>query len=161
MIVLRYLYVLALVVWLGGMLALGGVAAPSVFAVLQGHGATAGPELAGAVIADMFRTFYRITYGCGGTMLVALAGMRVLGPKPVQFNARVAIVGSMLGAALASGFLVSGGPAREQQPARPSAATAAPRLLGLGTERVRNLSVVLLLIDVVGGLSLLYWEARE
>ncbi len=156
MIVLRYLYVLALVVWLGGMLALGGVAAPSVFAVLQEHGATAGAELAGAVIADMFRTFYRITYGCGGTMLVALAGMRVLGPKPVQFNARVAIVGSMLGAAIASG-----GPAREPSPARPPAATAAPGLRGLGAERVRDLPVVLLLIDVVGGLSLLYWEARE
>ena len=160
MIVLRYLYVLALVVWLGGMLALGGVAAPSVFAVLQGHGATAGAELAGAVIADMFRTFYRITYGCGGTMLVALAGMRVLGPKPVQFNVRAAIVALMLATALYTGLVASDDLAGQPQLAG-AAGLAAHDLRHASLHRLHNILLALLLVNVAGGLSLLYWEARE
>ena len=37
MLALRYIYVLTLVVWLGGMLTLGALVAPTIFQVLQTH----------------------------------------------------------------------------------------------------------------------------
>ena len=55
MIFLRYLYVLALVVWLGGMVVAGGVAAPSIFAVLQEWNPVEGRVLAGRVFGESSR----------------------------------------------------------------------------------------------------------
>jgi uncharacterized membrane protein len=46
MFALRYVYVLALVVWLGGMLMLGAVVAPTTFQVLQASAPATGRELA-------------------------------------------------------------------------------------------------------------------
>ena len=51
MFALRYAYVLALVVWLGGIVALGAIVAPTTFGVLQGLRPDVGRELAGAVFS--------------------------------------------------------------------------------------------------------------
>ena len=45
----RYVYILALVVWLGGMVVLGAVVAPATFQVLQASEPVTGRELGGAV----------------------------------------------------------------------------------------------------------------
>ena len=47
MLAVRYVYVLALVVWLGGMVALGAVVAPTIFQVLQAGDPANGRALAG------------------------------------------------------------------------------------------------------------------
>src|SRR5205085_12245906 len=49
MLALRYVYVLALVVWLGGMLILGALVAPTTFEILQANGGSQGRELAGVL----------------------------------------------------------------------------------------------------------------
>ena len=43
MVFLRYLYVVALVLWVGGLVVAGAVVAPSVFGVLQAWNATENP----------------------------------------------------------------------------------------------------------------------
>jgi hypothetical protein len=111
MIVLRYLYVLALVVWLGGIL-------DRIFDT-------------GDVGASVL----------GGVMLAALIGMRVLGPKPVQFNLRIVIVLIML-------VTVA------------YAAVGAPGLSMLRSSASPG-STIITTIVLAGGLSLLYWEVRE
>ena len=68
-------------------------------------------------------------------MLATLMGMRLLGPKPMHFTARFAAVASMFVIAVYSRFSVP-----NQIGRRPTA---------------------LMMISMVGGLSLLYWEARE
>jgi len=160
MIVLRYLYVLALVAWLGGMLTLALLVAPAVFAVLPAHEAMGGAALAGAVFGEILRTFHLGAYACGGVMLGTLFGMRVLGPKPVHFNARLVLVLAMLATAIYSGVSVSG--RLERLP--PSGAVSG-RAVGAvhdsPFQRLHNLSTALMMVNVAGGLSLLYWEARE
>ena len=47
MVLLRYLYVVALVLWVGGLVVAGALVAPSVFGVLQAWNATEGRVLAG------------------------------------------------------------------------------------------------------------------
>jgi hypothetical protein len=108
MIVLRYLYVLALAAWLGG------------------------------ILDRMFRARHIGPSALGVVMLAALIGMRLLGPKPVHFNIRIAIVFIMFAAALyaAFGVHVFSGP-------------------------ISDVSTIITTIVLVGGLLLLYWEARE
>src|SRR5262245_25344853 len=104
MIVLRYLYMLALVAWLGGMLALAGLAAPSIFTVLEHQGTAVGHLLAGAVFSDIQRRFQLAACVCGVVMLATLVGMRLLGPRPVHFAAQFATVFAMSAISMYSAF---------------------------------------------------------
>src|SRR6266850_6633890 len=106
MLALRYAYVLALAVWLGGMVILGAVVAPTTFGVLQSSLPSTGRELAGAVFGTMLARFHYIAYAAGGVMLVTLVAMRVLGPRPANVGVRAAIAAVMLGVALYSGMVV-------------------------------------------------------
>jgi hypothetical protein len=135
MIVLRYMYLLALVAWLGGMLVLAGLAAPSIFTVLQQQSVPVGRVAAGAVFGDILRKFQLAACLCGIVMVATLTGMRLLGPKPVHFAARFATVFAMFAVSVYSRFGVS--------------------------SRFERVSMTLLMVNVAGGLSLLYWEAKE
>src|SRR5258707_252760 len=106
MLALRYVYVLALVVWLGGMLVLGALVAPTTFEVLQASNAAAGRELAGALFRSMLARFHYIAYRARAPLLLTLGAMRVLGPRPAQGGLRAGIVAVMLGVALYSGVVV-------------------------------------------------------
>jgi uncharacterized membrane protein len=134
-ILLRYLYVLALVAWLGGMIVLAGLAAPSIFSVLDQQTVAGGRLLADAVLDDIARKFHLAAYLCGTVMLATLMGMRLLGPKPMHFAARLATVAGLCAIAVYAG-------------------------LGVPNQFGRR-PTLLLMINMVGGLSLLYWEARE
>jgi uncharacterized membrane protein len=161
MLALRYVYLLALVVWLGGMIALAALAAPAVFGVLQGSHGPAGRELAGAVFGDVLRRFHYAAYACAAVMLAALVGMKMLGPRPIGLRVRVGIVGAMLGVALWSGVGISRRiAAMQRQIGGPVAALdpSDPRRTAFG--RLHGLSTTLMLVNVAGGLALLYYEAR-
>jgi len=106
MLALRYVYILALVVWLGGMLILGAIVAPTTFEVLQAHAGTEGRELAGAVFGAALARFHYVAYAAGTVLLLTLGAMRILGPRPVHSGLRAIIVAVMLGVALYSGFVV-------------------------------------------------------
>jgi len=164
MLALRYAYVLALVVWLGGMVILGAVVAPTTFQVLQAREPTAGRMLAGEVFGSTLARFQYVAYGCGAVLFVTLVVMAVLGPRPSAFAVRTAIVVVMLGIALYSGLVVSGGIERVQRDI--GIGVAASSLPADDARRARfdhlhQLSTRLMMINVVGALLLLYWEARE
>ncbi len=108
MLMLRYAYVLALAVWLGGMVVLGAIVAPSVFQVLPAYAPVAGRALAGAVFGTVLQRFHYVAYASGGVLLVTLVGMALLGPRPRSFAIRAAIIAVMLGVALYSGVVVLG-----------------------------------------------------
>ena len=106
MLALRYVYVLALVVWLGGMVMLGALVAPTTFEVLQASAGSEGRELAGALFGSMLSRFHYVAYGAGALMLLTLGVMRVLGPRPAHSGLRAIIVIVMLAVALYSGVVV-------------------------------------------------------
>jgi uncharacterized membrane protein len=161
-VALRYVYVLALVVWLGGMLILGAVVAPTTFQVLQANAPATGRELAGALFGVMLARFHYIEYAAGALMVVTLALMRVLGPPPPHVGVRAIITALMLAVALYSGMIVL-----RQIDAVQIEAGGLPSRLPAGDGRrerfdaLHLLSTRLMMFDIAGALVLLYWEARE
>lgn len=164
MLVLRYLYVLALVVWLGGMVTLGAVVAPATFQVLQSRDAESGRVLAGAVFGTALARFHYVAYACGGVILTTLVLMAVLGPRPSGFAARTTLAAVMTATAVYSGVVVLGSVDRVQQEI---GAGVSPSSLPAGDERrvrfdqLHQLSTRLMTVTIAGALILLYWEARE
>jgi uncharacterized membrane protein len=159
---LRYVYVLALVVWLGGMIVVGAVVAPTTFQVLQASDPASGRELGGAVFSAILERFHYIAYGAGAMLLLTLAAMALLGPRPKGLAARAALVTAMLAVALYSGLVVLKGAnaIRHEVGGLPS------RLAVDDARRVRFdelhvLSTRLMMVNIVGALALLFWEARE
>jgi uncharacterized membrane protein len=162
MLALRYVYVLALVVWLGGMVILGAVVAPTTFQVLQASAPDTGRELAGVVFGATLARFHYVAYAAGGLLLVTLAAMRVLGPRPAHVGVRALIAALMLAVALYSGMVVL-----RHIDAVQVEAGGLPSRLPAGDERrgrfdaLHLLSTRLMMLNIAGALVLLYWEARE
>ncbi len=162
MLALRYVYVLALAIWLGGMVVLGAVVAPTTFQVLQAVEPSTGRLLGGAVFAAILSRFHDVAYGAGALALFALAAMALLGPRPAAFAVRSAIVALMLVVALYSGLVVL----REVNSIQREVGGLPSSLPAADERRVRfdqlhQLSTRLMVINIVGALTLLYWEAKE
>jgi len=162
MLALRYVYVLALVVWLGGMVVLGALVAPTTFEVLQAGAPDTGRVLAGEVFGSIVARFHYVAYAAGALMLVTLAAMRLLGPRPAGFAARAALVAGMLAVALYSGLIVL----RRIDTVQQEAGGRVSRLSPTDARRARfdelhRLSTRLMLLNIAGALVLLLWEARE
>jgi len=162
MLALRYATLLAIVVWSGGLLALGAIAAPAVFDVVEIWNVAGGRVLSGAIFGEVLRRFHLVSYCCGTVILLALVTRAVLGPRPRQFAVRVALAFLMLGATLYSGLVVSRNIERLQREigAAPSSLPEAdPRRTAFG--RLHGQSTALQLLPLVGGLVLIFWELRD
>ena len=162
MLALRYVYVLALVLWLGGIVVLGAIVAPSAFQVLQASDPVNGRALAGEAFGVIIGRFHYVTYGAGLILLLTLVAMAVLGPRPPAFAVRCGLIFLMLAVALYSGFIVLGNIDAIQR----EVGTLPSRLPATDLRRIRfdqlhQLSTRLMMFDMVGALVLLYWEARE
>ncbi|MCC7243645.1 MAG: DUF4149 domain-containing protein [Acidobacteria bacterium] len=162
MFVLRYLYILALGVWLGGMAVAGLVAAPEIFAVLEAWNPAEGRVLAGRIFGGILARMHPVLYTAAAVMLVTLTIRRLLGPRPVAYGVRATIISVMFGLALASGFGIS--PRVEaMQRAIGGPVTALPDTDPRRTSfyQLHGLSNLLLGATVLGALLLVFWESRE
>jgi hypothetical protein len=162
MLALRYVYLIALVVWLGGMVVLGAIVAPATFQVLQASAPDSGRALAGELFGVLVGRFHYITYAAGALLFVTLAIMAILGPRPASFAIRMGIIAVMLGVALYSGFVVL----REIDAIQSEVGRLPSLLAAADPRRIRfdhlhQLSTRLMTFNVVGALVLLYWEAKE
>ena len=162
MLALRLVYVLALAVWLGGMAILGAVVAPTIFQTLQSADAESGRALAGLAFGAILTRFHYVAYGCGALLLVMLIVIALLGPRPKHFAIRCAIVLGMLLVAAYSGVIVLG----EIDAIQREVGTLPSRLPESDPRRVRfdelhQLATRLMMVNLMGALALLYWEARE
>jgi hypothetical protein len=110
-VALRYVYVLALSLWFGGIITIGAIVSP----------------LSDVVV----RRFFLTSYVAGALVLTTLFGMALLGPRPSGFFARFAVAAGMFAVNLYAGLAL------------------------------RSLSINLLIPIVLGGLLLLFWEARD
>jgi uncharacterized membrane protein len=159
---LRYVYVLALAVWLGGMVVLGAVVAPTTFEVLQASEPATGRLLGGAVFGAILSRFHYVAYGAGILTLLALTAMALLGPRPVAFAVRWSIVALMLLVALYSGLVVLRGvDALQQEVGGLPSSLPAGDARRVRFDELHQLSTRLMMVNILGALALLYWEARE
>ena len=162
MIALRYAYVLALVVWVGGLIAAGLFVAPTLFAVLQAEAGATGRVLAGAAFGEILRRILVAGEVAGVIMIVAMTFLRLLGPKPISYGLRVVLLGAML---LANAYtahvllpeadglrLAMTGPVAQ-------AADGDPRRVRF--DDVHRLSTTLVTAIAIAGIVVAAWEARE
>ncbi|MBM3808661.1 MAG: DUF4149 domain-containing protein [Acidimicrobiia bacterium] len=162
MFLLRYLYVVALVLWVGGLLVAGALVAPSVFGVLQAWHDTQGRVLAGQVFGDVLLRLTWLSYAMAAVMFVTLTLHRLLGARPVRYSVRVGIIGVMLLMMLATGFwVIPQVNAIQAQVVGPVSELAASNPLRVTFDRLHGLSNIFFAITVIGGLALCFWEARE
>ena len=162
MFALRFAALLALTVWVGGLLALGAVAAPAIFDVVAAQQLADGRLLSGAIFGEILRRFHHVCYVCGGVVPISLAARAVLGPRPRRFAIRMTISGLMLAAVVYSGLVLL--PRIERL--RVSSAVAPSSLptsdpLRVEFGRLHGISTGLQIIPLVGGLLLLFWELRD
>lgn len=159
---LRYLYVLALVAWLGGMLVAGLLVAPTVFEVLDAHDPARGRATAGAIVAAVLHRLHLLGYVAGAVMFVSLTLQRLLGPRPAAYGVRAGIVAAMLALSAYSGFVVSPRlEALQREVGGPVAQLAQTDGRRAVFDRLHRLSTVLLGLVTAGGLVLIGWETRE
>ena len=162
MILLRYLYVVALVLWVGGLIVAGAIVAPSVFGVLQAWNESQGRVLAGQVFGEVLMRLTWLSYAMGVIMFVALTLHRLLGARPVKYGIRVGIMGLMLLMMLVTGFyVIPQVDALQAQVTGPMSALAASDPRRVEFDGLHRLSNILFSITAIGGLALCWWEARE
>ena len=162
MLALRYAALLALVVWVGGLIALGALAAPATFDVVAARQLPDGRLLAGAIVGEILRRFHHVAYVCGVVVPLSLSARAVLGPRPRRFALRVGLAVAMLAAVGYSGLGGSPRIERLQQTigiAPSSLPEDDPRRVEFG--RLHGLSSGVLLLPVLGGLLLLFYELRD
>jgi hypothetical protein len=160
--VLRFLAILALAAWVGGLLALGGVAAPTLFAQLQLHQGAAGRELAGVVFGDIFDRFQYAAWGLGGVVITSLAARAALGPRPRRLAIRIWTIAFMLAASVATTWVIAPRIVAIRDavhaPIESLPATDARRVT---FGRLHGASSVLMLVTLFAGVGLLWAETRD
>ncbi|HWI16798.1 MAG TPA: DUF4149 domain-containing protein [Vicinamibacterales bacterium] len=162
MVLLRYLYVVALVLWVGGLIVAGAIVAPSVFGVLQAWNEAQGRVLAGQVFGEVLMRLTWLSYVMGTVMFVTLTLHRLLGARPIKYGVRVGIMGVMLLMMAVTGmWVIPRVNAIQAQVAGPVSALAAADPLRAEFDRLHGTSNILFAITAIGGLALCFWESRE
>jgi len=174
---LRFAYVLALALWLGSMVVLGAVVAPVLFTTLSAIAPETGRALAGQAFGNILLRFHYLEYAAAGVMLITLAAMALLGPRPRSFAVRMGIVAVMLGVAVYSGVIVlreidgiqaqlaavAVNTATDHRPAAPPLPSSLPANdpRRQRFDQLHVLSTRLMMFNIAAALVLLGWEARE
>ena len=162
MFALRYLYVVALVLWVGGLIVAGALVAPSVFGVLQAWNESQGRVLAGQVFGEVLLRLTWLSYAMGGVMFITLTLHRLLGARPVRYGIRVGIMAVMLVMMMITGFyLIPQVDAIQAQVSGPVSELPDTDPRRVEFNRLHGLSNILFSITAIGGLALCWWEARE
>lgn len=162
MFVVRYAVLAALAVWVGGMVALGAIVAPSAFQLLQAADPPHGRVLAGQLLSEVLRQFSVTTYVCGAVVVLGLLIMKFVGPPPRAFVPRLVLSVAMLATAIYTGEPVL----REMTHIQTAAAGPIDALPASDPRRVRfdrlhQTSTTLMSINLGLGFLSLFWYARE
>jgi hypothetical protein len=159
---LRFLALLMLALWIGGLAVLGAIAAPTVFSVLQSNDPVGGRTLAGTLFGEILGRFQAISWALGGLLLATLAARAALGPRPRWLKRRIWTLVAMLTFSLVSGLVLAPriDAIRRDTPGAIAALPATDvRRVEFG--RLHGASDVLLILTLVAGLGLLWYEARD
>ena len=159
MLALRFAAVLGLVFWVGGLAALGAIAAPAMFDIIGPTG-PGGRALAGATFGEILSRFHTAVYVCGAIVAGSLLTRAVLGPRPRHFPIRMAISTLMVAASAWTGLvLIPQIQDAQHALAAPSSADGDRRRAVLG--RLHGVSTSLQLVPLMGGLALLFFELKD
>ena len=162
MSVLRFVSLVILAVWIGGLVVLAMVVAPSVFAVLGAQDPVGGRSLAGVVFGAVFARFQPVTWALGGLLVASLGIRAALGPRPARLAVRLWTALAMVAMSVGTTLLVI--PRIERLRGATSgtiAALADTDERKIEFNRLHGLSNGLMLLSLAGGLGLLWFETRD
>lgn len=159
---LRFAALLILGVWIGGLVALGGIAAPNIFSVLEHLDPLTGRDAAGRVFGAIFDRFQRLSWVLGGVLLMLLIARRMLGPPPRLFNLRVAALAIMLGSSATTALVITPRIVAIRD-ATPNGVSRLPTqdLRKQEFGRLHGMSSALMLVSLVAGVGLFWVETRD
>lgn len=158
---LRFVALVALALWVGGLTALGLVAAPILFEVLPLHD-PAGRTLAGLAFGAMLESADRLSLLLGAVVALVLAGRAAKSRRPRGLVWRATVLAGMLGATAVTGLVLAPriDALREQTPGTiADLPDADPAKAEFG--RLHGLSGGLMLATIAGGLVLMWGEQRD
>jgi uncharacterized membrane protein len=95
----KWLYLMALVIWLGAVVFFSFVTAPSLFRTFDA------PQ-AGRAVGGIFPTYYRLGYVCGAVLLASSLMFLAAGTARVQWGASSLLAAAMLAATLYAGLVI-------------------------------------------------------
>ena len=159
---LRLSSILALAAWIGGLVALGAVVAPELFAALEAADPAAGRELAGRVFGSAFHQFQYLAWAAGVVVLATLGLRAALGPRPRRLAVRFWTTSAMLAASVLATFVIA--PAIEAvrlSTAGPVASLAASDPARILFGRLHGASTGLMLFTIVAGIGLIWAELQD
>lgn len=162
MSVLRFVSVVLLAIWVGGLTALGTIGAPAIFATLDAHDPAGGRTLAGAVFGAVFSRFQHVTWAIGGLLLAVLGVRAALGPRPRRLGLRMWTIAGMLAMSAVTVFVLTPriDHLRESTPGTiASLPDGDPRKVTFG--RLHGLSTGLMVVTLIAGLGLILAETRD
>ena len=159
---LRFISIVLLACWVGGLAALGVVAAPVIFAVITQHDPVAGPVLAGTVFGAVFAKFQHFAWVLGAILAAVLATRAAIGPRPRWLGLRLWTVAAMLAMSLVSTLVLTPRIDRLRTGSdTPMALVANDDPRKIEFDRLHGLSSGMMLITILAGLGLLWAEAID
>jgi hypothetical protein len=159
---LRFAALLILAVWIGGLVALGAIAAPNIFRVLETLDPHGGRDAAGRVFGAVFDQFQRLSWVLGGVLTLLLITRKMLGPPPRLFSLRIVALSIMLTISVTTAIVISPRivEIRDGSPGGVSALSSAdPRKVEFG--RLHGMSSGLMLVTLLAGVFLFWAETRD
>jgi len=162
MSLLRFASCLALALWIGGLAVLGGVAAPTLFEVLESGDPTGGRVLAAELFGTIFTRFQHLAWILGGCLVGLLILRGVLGPRPRPFAIRFGAATLMLALSLVTGLvLVPRIDAIRLDTKGALAALADTDARKIEFGRLHGLSNGLMGVTLISGIWLLWMEMKD
>jgi hypothetical protein len=159
---LRFVALVLLAFWIGGLATLGFVAAPVLFAVLPAHDPEMGRTLAGIAFGAVFESFERWSLVTGGLVAAVLAIGAMRTPRPRRLALRASMLALMLTATVVTAVVI----APRIDAIRVSTPTTIADLpdtdpVKITFGRLHGTSAILMLATMAGGLSLMWMEMQE
>ncbi|TAK16088.1 MAG: DUF4149 domain-containing protein [Acidobacteria bacterium] len=159
---MRFISLLLTSMWIGGLLALGYVAAPAAFDVMKAHDPANGRALAGELFGVMLLRSQHWLIGFGAVQAVLLNVRAALGPRPRQYKAQLAIVLLMIAVTGYAAFVIAPKIEAIRVAAHgPIAALADDNPVKAQFGRLHGWSNGLMALTLVGAVSLFWLDRRE
>ena len=159
---MRFVSNLLTSLWIGGLLALGYVAAPAAFAVMQAHDPASGRALAGEFFGVTLLRAQHFLIGAGALQAVLLNVRAAVGPRPRQYKIQLAMVLFMIAVTGYAAFIIAPQIEAIRVSANgPIAALANDNPAKAEFGALHGWSNGLMALTLVGAISLMWFDRRE
>jgi quinol-cytochrome oxidoreductase complex cytochrome b subunit len=162
MSLLRYVSLLMLAIWVGGLGVLAAIVAPSVFATLEAQDPANGAVAAGLVFGGVFRRFQHVAWIIGVVLGLVLWARALIGPRPRRVGLRLWTLTAMVVMTLVGGFVIAPRiDAIRQRTSGPVRNLADSDPTKIEFSRLHGASNALMLVTLALGAGLIWMESKD